>query len=353
MTILWRAAVIDHALLCGDPQQPSEYMYQSAGFLEESGIELSRMDWHSEVSATQFRELTMEMERRGPGDYDTSAIAARLDGVELLIVHKAPVSRSLIENGSDLAVIGCARGGTENIDLEAADDHDIIVLHAPGRNRNAVADYACALILAAVRRVPYFAETTRRGEWALEFDPAKLPRDLAAQTIGIVGFGKIGRGVTERMAGFGSTITVHDPYVDEATIREAGARPDSLEGVLDAADVVSLHVRLTEETHGLIGERELEMLGEEGILVNTARGRLVEEDALIDALENDSINAAALDVFHQEPLPTDHPFLEINNVILSPHTAGSTRDSVLNGSRIIADQIVSILDGKKPAHRIV
>jgi len=176
-------------LLCGDPQQPSEAMAESASRLTDHGVTLERMDWRGDATGAEFRDVTMDMESRGPNDYDASAIAERLDGVEFLVVHKAPVSRAVFEHGDDLDVVAAARGGVENVDLDAARDHDVTVLHAPGRNADAVADYAVAFALAAHRRIPHFVETTGRGEWDLAFDPAGLPRDVTNLTVGIVGFG--------------------------------------------------------------------------------------------------------------------------------------------------------------------
>lgn len=340
-------------LLCGDPQQPSEYMYESANVLEDYDVELERMDWNEDLSGIAFRDLTMDMEERGPNDYDASQIASNLDGIDFLIVHKAPVSREVIEAGNDLEIVAAARGGTENIDKESAANHDLTVLHAPGRNANAVSDYAVTFACAVHRRVPHFVETTGRGEWALEFDPDGLPRDIAALTVGIVGFGNIGRQVAERWAGFDPSILAYDPYVDEETIRDYGAKPMDLDDLLPAADIVTLHARLSEETHHLIAEEELEQMTEDALLVNTARGGLVDTDALVSALESGSIGGAALDVFEEEPLPENHPLLDLKNVWLSPHTAGSTRDAVLNGSRIVADDIAAILDGDDPDHRII
>jgi D-3-phosphoglycerate dehydrogenase len=339
-------------LLCGDPQQPSEYMYENAAALEERGIEVRTMDWKADVSAAEFREVTMEMESRGPADYDDSEIRANLDGVNYLVVHKAPVSAGLIEAAADLEVVGAARGGTENVDVEAARDAGIRVLHAPGRNANAVADYALATMLAHHRRVPFFDRTTSAGGWELEFDPERLPRDLASLQVGVVGFGNIGRKVAERYAGFDADVLAYDPYVDDDAIRDAGATPVSLAELLAGADVVTLHVRLSEETEGLVGAEELETMNESAFLVNTARGGLVDEDALVEALDAGEIAGAALDVFETEPLPEDHPLLGREDVTLSPHTAGSTRDAVLNGSKIVVEGLCVILDGEDPEFEI-
>lgn len=342
-------------LLCGDPQQPSEYMYESASFLESHGVAFERVGWHADRSAAAFRDVTMDMEERGPSDYDADELLAALEGtdVEFLVVHKAPVSREVFETADSLAVVGAARGGTENVDLEAAADHGVTVLHAPGRNANAVADYAVSIGCAVHRRIPHFVETTGRGEWALEFDPDGLPRDLENLTVGIVGFGNVGRLVAERWAGFGPDLLAFDPYVEESVVRDHGAEPVTLEELLEASDVVTIHARLTEETHHVIGAGELERMGEHALLVNTARGGLIDTDALVSALESGSIGGAALDVFEEEPLPEGHPLLDLENAWLTPHTAGSTRDAVRNGSRIVAEDLERILEGEEPHHRVV
>lgn len=337
-------------LLCGDPQQPSEYMYESVQFLEEKGVEFERVDWKGDVSAEEFREITMEMEERGPAEYDASVIEERIDGVDVLVVHKAPVSAALLDAGEDLDVVGAARGGTENVAVDAAADRGLTVLHAPGRNQNAVSDYAMGLVLAYVRRIPANDAALKAGNWELSFDPTQLPRDMESLTLGVVGFGNIGRAVTRRAQGFGTDVVVHDPYVDDEAVAEAGAEPADLDALLSTADVVTLHVRLSEETHHLLGADEFETMDDSAALVNTARGGLVDEDALVSALQDDDIDGAALDVFESEPLPDGHPFLDMDDVILSPHTAGSTRDAVLNGSKIVAQDVARVLDGEEPEH---
>jgi len=326
-------------------------MEENAAALAERGVEVRTMDWRADLSAAEFREVTMEMEERGPADYDDSEIRSNLDGVDYLVVHKAPVSAGLLD-AADLRVVGCARGGTENVDVEAAAADGVRVLHAPGRNANAVADFALATLLAHHRRVPYFDRTTSAGGWELEFDPERLPRDLASLEVGVVGFGNVGRKVARRLAGFDADVLVHDPYVEDDTIEETGGMPLPLEELLERADAVTLHVRLSEETRDLVGAPEFRRMKESAFVVNTARGGLIDGDALVEALDAGGIAGAALDVFETEPLPEDHPLLGREDVTLSPHTAGSTRDAVLNGSRIVVDGLVAILDGETPAHEV-
>ena len=339
-------------LLCGDPQQPSEYMYQALSFLENSGVTFVRMDWMGDASPRTFRDETMDMETTGPGAYDDSEIAARLDGVDVLVVHKAPVSRELVASADALDLVAAARGGTENVDVNACNQHGVQVLHAPGRNRNAVADYAVALMLARLRGIPSHHERLAGGEWNQVFDPARLPPDVRSTTIGVVGFGHIGSGVAARLAGFEATVLAYDPYISDEEIQGAGAEPVSKGELLDRADIVTLHVRLSEETENLMGGEEFDRMQSSAFLVNTARGGLVDEEALVDAVEAGDIAGAALDVFREEPLPADHPLLDCARVILTPHVAGSTRDAVLGGPRIVGEDLQRWLNDESPIHTV-
>lgn len=338
-------------LLCGDPQQPSEYMYEALSRLESEGVDFERMDWLGDASPVEFRDVTMDMEEVGPGGFDADEIAENTrKGVEVLVVHKAPVSRDLIESAEDLRVVAAARGGTENVDVAAARENDVTVLHAPGRNRNAVADYAVAMLLSRLRGIPFHHDAMTDGEWSQVFDPDQLPPDVGRTSVGIVGFGYIGRGVARRLGGFDADVLAYDPYVDDDEVRDADAEPLDLPDLLARADAVTLHVRLSEETEGLFGAEEFDAMRESAFLVNTARGGLVDEDALVEALRNDEIAGAALDVFRKEPLPDDHPLLDCEGVVLTPHVAGSTRDAVLGGPRIVADDLERWLDGEVPTH---
>lgn len=337
-----------NVLLCGDPQQPSEYMYEALGHLEDRGVNFERIDWMGNASPAEFRNVTMDMEALGPGSYDTDEIVAHLNNIDTLVVHKAPVSRELIEGADSLSVIGAARGGTENVNVEAASDNDVTVLHAPGRNRDAVADYAVSMLLSRVREIPFNHAELSTGEWNQVFNPDRLPPDMRETTIGIVGFGHIGRGVARRLAGFETNRLVYDPFVDDKKIREVGSEAAELSVLLSESDAVTLHVRLSGDTEEMIGEEEFAQMKSSAYLINTARGGLIDEDALVEALASDEIGGAALDVFQQEPLPDNHPLFDLDNVVLTPHVAGSTRDAVLGGPRIIAAQLTEYLDGETP-----
>lgn len=339
-------------LLCGDPQQPSDYMYEALSHLEDRGVEFRLMDWMGEASPTVFRDETMSMEADGPGSFDGSDIAANVDDADVLVVHKAPVSRELVESANSLALVAAARGGTENVDVTACHDQGIDVIHAPGRNRDAVADYAVAMLLARFREIPFNHGALSGGEWDQVFDPEQLPPDIHTTTVGIVGFGNIGRGVARRLSGFEPTVLAYDPYVDDASIEDASAEPVDLDELLNRADAVTLHVRLSEETDGLMGAAEFDRMQSSAVLINTARGGLVDEDALVDAVQSGEVAGAALDVFREEPLPDDHPLLDCEGCVLTPHVAGSTRDAVLGGPRIVSEDLDRWLAGDDLVNKV-
>jgi len=207
-----------------------------------------------------------------------------------------------------------------------------------------------SMLLSRLRKIPFNHAELSSGEWNQIFDPEQLPPDVRTMTIGIIGFGHIGRGVARRLAGFDPELLVYDPFVDDEDIRDTGPEPTDLDTLLAKSDAVSLHVRLSEDTKGMISHDEFKQMNEDGYLVNTARGGLVDTDDLVTAVSEGDIAGAALDVFDKEPIPDGHPLFDLDRVVLSPHVAGSTYDAVLGGPRIIASQLEAHLDGETPDH---
>ena len=226
--------------------------------------------------------------------------------------------------------------GTDNIDLDAATVAGVPVGNTPGVLTDATADLTFALLLAAARRLPDAAEAVRTGNWPTWSPGAFVGHDVAGATLGIVGFGRIGRAVARRSEGFGMTV-VHNS-------RSGGT---SLDDLLRAADYVSLHAPLTPETRGLIGEHELSLMKPTAILVNTARGELVRTDALERALRDGQIGGAALDVTDPEPLPADHPLLGAPNLIVVPHIGSATRTTREKMADMAADNLLAALAGER------
>jgi D-3-phosphoglycerate dehydrogenase len=259
------------------------------------------------------------------------------------IVSTDPFDAGVLANSPALRVIARVGVGLDSIDLDAATAHGVAVTVTPGVNEATVADHTIALMLAALRRICEQDAAVRRGEWNRTGEHAAWL--LSGGTVGLVGFGHIGRIVAERLRGFDVRVLVNDPVEP----RDSGVEAVSLDALLAASDVVSLHVPLLPTTRGLIGARELGLMPPGAILVNTARGPVVDEDALADALESGRLRAAALDVFADEP-PAGSRVLGLANVVLSPHIAGLSTTSVRDMTRRATASVIDVLRGRPPAH---
>ncbi|RPJ07089.1 MAG: 3-phosphoglycerate dehydrogenase, partial [Deltaproteobacteria bacterium] len=187
------------------------------------------------------------------------------------------------------------------------------------------------------------------GKWIKQFANFDYTHDLRKCTIGIIGAGDIGRKVIDRLKGFGATIFVHDPFMTDEALVGMGLAPVTLDELLAKADFISLHLRLSETTEKFFGAREFGLMKDTAYFINTARAGLVDEAALIEALQNKRIGGAALDVFNHEPLGEQSPFLELDNVTITPHLAGTSTDTFANSVEIIRDDLTNLLEGKKVA----
>jgi D-3-phosphoglycerate dehydrogenase len=331
------------AIIVGDNLITSEMMRSRCGPLREAGYELHALDWLApDRNVMSQRNLNIEL--HGPeAEFPPVGLREAVSDAEVLMTHFAPISRAIVEAGQQLQVIGVARSGWENIAVEGATQHGIPVVHVVGRNANAVAEHTVGLLLCEMRNLARSHCALHSGVWITrQIDPVQC-FELAGKTLGLVGFGAIGQLVARRLAGFEMRLLVHDPFVPESRVRDAGGESVSLEDLLRRADVVSLHVRLLPETEGLIGRRELALMKPTAYLVNTARARLIDQEALIEALQQRRIAGAALDVFWQEPLPPDHPLIELDNVSLSTHLAGTTLDAVHNSIDLVVGGVLEYL----------
>ena len=231
--------------------------------------------------------------------------------------------------------------GTDNIDLNAAGMRGVTVCNTPGVNAFAVAEHALTLMLAVGRKITTLDAEMRRNKW-----PRELLTQLHGKTLGVFGMGTIGARVAALGKAIGMQVLGWSAQGDQGRIRAAGATPATKEDILARADVISLHVRLSPETRGFLGRKELAMMKPTAILVNTGRGALVDLEALLGALKERKIMGAGLDVFHQEPLATDDPILSLPNVIVSPHNAGQTAEVIRDGLLRAVENVEHFLAGK-------
>ncbi len=240
-------------------------------------------------------------------------------------------------------MIGVLRGGTENVDVPFATGRGIAVLNTPGRNARAVAECTMGMILSEIRNIARAHGRLKCGEWRRSFPNSDAIPELYEKTVGLVGFGAVGRLVAGYLAAFGSRVVAYDPYFQG----DAGSVTlVNLETLLGQSDVVSIHARLSDETHHLIGEKELGLMKRSAVLVNTARSGLIDERALVRALRERRIIGAALDVFDTEPLPADHELESLDNVTITPHLAGSTIDAFRNSPKLMACHLARLLRGE-------
>jgi D-3-phosphoglycerate dehydrogenase len=230
--------------------------------------------------------------------------------------------------------------GTDNIDLEAAGRRGVTVCNTPGVNAFAVAEHAIALMLTVGRKIPRIDREMRRGAW-----PREMLTQCLGKTLGVFGTGTIGARVITLARALGMEVLAWSARGDEGHIKGLGARPAAKDEILREADFVSLHLRLTPETRGFLTRREFALMKKTAIFVNTARGALVEREALLDALRQGRIAAAGLDVFHEEPLKPDDPVLTLPTVVLSPHNAGQTPEVIRDGLLRAVTNVENFLKG--------
>ncbi|WP_327097568.1 phosphoglycerate dehydrogenase [Nocardia vinacea] len=269
---------------------------------------------------------------------------ALFEGVDAAIIASEPVTAEMLEAALRLKVIARSGVGYESVDLTAAARHGIRVCNTPGVNHHAVAEMTMALILMTARQLPMVLAGVRAGDW-----PRQAGRELRGARLGIIGYGPSGRAVARLAHAFGMTVAVTTAHPDpnEPHIEFLG-----LDTVCATADYLSLHCRADETTHHLIDIGRLKAMKPTAVLVNTARGSLIDEQALIHALTTGEIAAAALDVLDREPLPAHSSLRELDNVIITSHLAGQTAEARIRAGMSAAQAVVDVLAGREPAHPI-
>ncbi|MCQ4334151.1 hypothetical protein KM295_11800 [Natronomonas sp. F2-12] len=277
-------------------------------------------------------------------EYDSpEALEADLPTFDAIVLGGIELTADRIERAENLKVVTSPGVGVDPVDIGAATEHGVIVCNNLGANTRAVAEYSITAALAVRRELRRADRNVRNGVWD-KFD--YMNTEITEGTMGVFGYGAIGRLVSELAQGLDMDTVAYDPYVEGFA---EGVEPlESKHELFERADSVGVHAPLTDETRGAIGETELYALGEDGVLVNASRGPLVDTGALLDALREDVIHGAAIDVFDEEPAPADHPLFELDNVLVTPHMAGSTATSVPAKHRGAAENIRTVYEGSVP-----
>lgn len=309
------------------------YKFLVSDGLAEEGLALLRAN--GEVTANP--KISLEELMITIPDYDV-----------LIVRSRTKVTEALIEAGKRLKVIGRAGVGVDNINVEAAISRGIIVLNSPLAATTAVAEHTLALMLAVARKIPAADTSLKLGKW---HKSQFMGIELAGKTLGLLGLGRIGESVAQLAAAFGMTVLAYDPYLTEDQIIQRNALPSTLESVLRQSDFISLHMPLTPETSGMLGTNQFSLMKRGVRLVCTARGGVIVETALWEALDNGTVAGAALDVFAIEPPPPNgiasHPL-----VIATPHISAQTVEAQLRAGVGIAEEVLTVLEGKEPRWRV-
>ena len=284
--------------------------------------------------------------RLGLAEDELVAAIGDYDG--LIVRSETQVTARVLEAAKKLQVVGRAGVGYDNIDIDAATAHGVIVVNAPSSNTISAAEHTLALMLSVARHVPQAHFSLAGGEWNRR---KFLGTELRGKTLGIVGLGRIGSEVARRAAAFEMRIIGYDPFVAEEHGRHLGAEIVTLPTIFEQSDIITLHTPMTDSTRRLIGEPELSQMKSGAILINCARGGLVDEEALRKAIEDGRIGGAALDVFITEP-PEDSPLFRHPNVVVTPHLGASTEEAQSNVAREVADQMIDVFEGRAPRYAV-
>ncbi|MGC4189709.1 MAG: D-glycerate dehydrogenase [Thermomicrobiales bacterium] len=281
-----------------------------------------------------------------PTPAELDALLDGVDGVLTLLDDK--ITGEVLDRHPGIRVVSNYAVGYDNIDVAAATARGVAVCNTPDVLNAATAEMSFALLMAAARRITEAKDYIKAGHWHTWGPRVLLGQNVVGATLGIVGFGRIGKKLAHMASGFDMKLLVHARHEDPEAARQYNATYVSLDDLLRQSDFVSLNVALTPDTYQLIGKRELDLMKPTAILVNAARGRVVDTDALLEALQNGTITAAGLDVSDPEPIPADHPLVHLPNCVIAPHIASATVETRDNMATMAARNLVAVLHGEHP-----
>ncbi len=290
-----------------------------------------RSELEREVGEVRYRPGPLCAEELASIIADADALLAGLDDIDASVFERAPRLRVIARYGV----------GVDRVDLKAAAAHGVVVTTTPGANANAVAELTIALMLTLARPLVTGLERVRAGEW-----PALQGIEVAGRTLGLLGLGRIGGLVAKKATGLGLRTIAYDPYVSAGEIDELV----DLDTLASESDFLSVHAPLTTETRGIVGRTLLERMKPDSVLINTARGELIDEDALVWALDHGPLRAAALDVLAHEPPPADSRLLRRDDVLITPHIGPHTAEATTAMGRIALDEVLAVLSGQPPRY---
>ena len=305
--------------------------------IHQSGIDLLK---NAGLDVRQASAATMDV------------VAREIEPAVAAITRNAGLNRAAMEAAKGLRVLGNHGIGVDPVDVGYATEIGLPIIFTPYGNVESVAEHTVSQMLAIAKRVREADRAVREGNYDYRYTRDFC--ELNGRTLAIIGFGRTGIRTAEiAKAGFSMKVKAYDPYIDAAAMAERGMeKADDLDALLAEADVVSLHLQLTPETREMITRKHLFAMKKGAILVNTARGALVEPNALVEALESGHLRGAAMDVFETEPLPLDHPFATTDGLVMSPHIAGATEECLERTATQCAAQVIDVLEGRRPDNMV-
>lgn len=281
-----------------------------------------------------------------PGGIEEQELMQAVKGCDAILIRTAKISRAVIESADKLKVIARHGVGLDNVDIEAASEKGIYVCNAPTANINSVAEHVVGLMLSVSHFLTAADKALRQGDFQAR--NRLIGNELLDKTVGLIGCGNIGRLVAQKCAlGMGMKVITYDPHAGKLD-QDYIEKVDSMEELLKQADYVSLHVPYLPELHHVIDAEKLKMMKPSAYLINAARGGLVDEEALIQTMNANLIAGAALDCFEEEPPPADHPFWQMENVVVTPHMAAHSKEAMVRMALTPAEEIVRVKNGQEP-----
>jgi len=336
-------------------REDAEDMWRTS-FSEAMGENVDKYEFvYLENSAGSYKWSTEVVDDVKEAYGNPEAIKAAISGCDVVVSGYAPFTKEIMDASLGLRVIGISRGGPVNVDQKSATEKGIIVLKAVGRNAESVADQTLGYILCEMRHIARNNMELKTGAY---FDRlGSIGRsgyldsfewmEANGKTLGLIGYGQVGSRVAKRARAFDMKVVVYDPFIDQQILVDEGCRPTDLDTLLKTSDFISIHAGLSPDTRHMINADAFSKMKKTAVLVNSARGSIVDEKALYDALKNGVISSAALDVVEEDPIKMDNPLLSLENITLTPHTAGRSPDTEMRGYRQVALQVARYLRGEE------
>lgn len=313
--------------------------------LEKYGAEVEIVD-HPELikSKDAGMQIMLETDTNGANSVKCHPFVMEVcQDADVIVVHTTPVTKELIEACPKLKIVGAMRGGLNSIDTQTLKAKGIPVINSPTRSVHAVADFTIGMIISELKHIGRAHALMSQGIWQKDY--VREARDLRELTVGVIGYGNIGKEVIKRLIPFGCKIICYDPFLPAEKIAMEGVTSVSREDIIRLSDILTIHLRYSEKTEKYISEEDFRNMKNTCLFINTARAGLVDQDALVYALQNNIIGGAALDVYLEEPLEKDHPLCRLQNVTLTPHIAGTSTGTFSFAVEEVCGGIEALING--------